>query len=265
MRQVISLLCIVCLCSCSKEIVVATVLSQNTPTQAPISSREKKILDALDSLSQIKPKTYYSKLSVNYIDSSQDLSFKTSLKIISDSAIHAIVSYLNFPVALASISRDSVIIVNKREKCYSAQSLDYFKELLGLNLSLTNLEEVFLGRPLYYDNNRPITISPDLDYKASTTIKRSAEDKDLFINYWLNASHNKLSSVEIISPSDNTTVLINYLSWQEINGISVPYEMNLVIKAELNQLTIRILFEKAEINSPLELIFIIPEQYEMCH
>ncbi len=264
MRQVISLLCIVCLFSCSKDIVVATVLSQNTTIEALISSRDKKIIDALDSLSQIKPKTYYSKLSVNYIDSSQDISFKTSLKIISDSAIHAIVSYLNFPVALASVSRDSVIIVNKREKCYSAQSLDYFKELLGLNLSLTNLEQVFLGGPLYYDNNRPITISPDLDCKASTTIKRSAEDK-VFINYWLNASHNKLSSVEIISPSDNTTVLINYLSWQDINGISVPYEMNLVIKAEQNQLTIRILFEKVEINSPLELIFIIPEQYEICH
>jgi hypothetical protein len=104
-----------------------------------------------------------------------------------------------------------------------------------------------------------------LDYKASTTIKRSAEDKDLFINYWLNASHNKLSRIEIISPSDNTTVLINYLSWQGINGINVPYEMNLVIKAEQNQLTMRILFEKVEINSPLELIFIIPEQYEICH
>ena len=265
MRQVISLLCIVYLCSCSKDIVVATVLSQNTPIEALISSRDKKIIDALDSLSQIKPKTYYSKLSVNYIDSSQDISFKTSLKIISDSAIHAIVSYLSFPVALASISRDSVIIVNKREKCYSAQSLDYFKELIGLNLSLSNLEEVFLGRPLYYDKNRATTIFPDLDCKASTTIKRAAEDKDLFINYWLNASHNKLSSVEIISPSDNTSVLITYLSWQAINGINVPYEMNLVIKAEQNQLTIRILFEKVEINSPVELIFIIPEQYEICH
>ena len=187
------------------------------------------------------------------------------MKIISDSAIHAIVSYLSFPVALASISSDSVIIVNKREKCYSAQSLDYFKELIGLNLSLSNLEEVFLGRPLYYDKNRATTIFPDLDCKASTTIKRAAEDKDLFINYWLNASHNKLSSVEIISPSDNTSVLITYLSWQAINGINVPYEMNLVIKAEQNKLTIRILFEKVEINSPVELIFIIPEQYEICH
>ena len=58
MRQVISLLCIVCLFSCSKDIVVATVLSQNTPIEALISSRDKKIIDALDSLSQIKPKTY---------------------------------------------------------------------------------------------------------------------------------------------------------------------------------------------------------------
>jgi hypothetical protein len=187
------------------------------------------------------------------------------LKIVSDSAIHAIVSYLNIPVALAYASHDSVIIVNKRERCYSAQSLNYFKKLLGLDLSLKNLEELFMGRPLYYEKTRPVTISLDLDYKLSTIIERSEEGKDLFINYWLKASDNKLKSVEIISPSDNTTVLINYLSWQEINGISVPYEMNLVIKAELNQLTIRILFEKAEINSPLELIFIIPEQYEICH
>jgi hypothetical protein len=81
----------------------------------------------------------------------------------------------------------------------------------------------------------------------------------------LKASDNKLKSVEIISPSDNTTVLIDYLSWQGVNGISVPYEMSLSLKTELNQLTIRILFEKVEINSPLELITIIPEQYETCN
>ena len=265
MRQVISLLCVVCLFSCSKDIVVATVLAQNTLIEEPKPSSGNEILAVIDSLSQIKPKTYYSKLSVNYIDSSQNISIKTSLKIVSDSAIHAIVSYLNIPVALAYASHDSVIIVNKRERCYSAQSLNYFKKLLGLDLSLKNLEELFLGRPLYYDKARPITISLDLDYKLSTTIERSEEGKELFINYWLKANDNKLKSVEIISPSDNTTVLIDYLSWQVANGISVPYEMSLSLKSELNQLTIRILFEKVEINSPLELITIIPEQYETCN
>jgi hypothetical protein len=122
-----------------------------------------------------------------------------------------------------------------------------------------------MGRPLYYEKTRPVTISHDLDYKLSTIIERSEEGKNLFINYWLKASDNKLKSVEIISPSDNTTVLIDYISWQGVNGISVPYEMSLSLKTELNQLTIRILFEKVEINSQLELITIIPEQYETCN
>jgi len=265
MRQLINLFCLACLFSCSKHLVVPTVSSQNTMDEIPVKANDNIIINILDSLSQIKPKTFYSKLSVNYIDSLQDIRFKTSLKMIADSAINAIISYANIPVALASISKDTIVIVNKRDRCYSKQSLNYFNELLGLDLTINNLQEIFLGKPLYYDKCGTKSITIDSLINVSSSVTRPQEERSIFLNYSLKINDNKLNQVEINIPSDKTSVQIQYLSWQDINGISVPYEMNLIINSEQNQTIMRIVFEKVEINNPLELIFIIPEQYEACN
>jgi effector-binding domain-containing protein len=64
--------------------------------EAPIAleklphKKEKELIAIIDSLSLIKPNSLYSKLDVKYSDSSRTISFKTSLKIVKDSAINNI-------------------------------------------------------------------------------------------------------------------------------------------------------------------------------
>ena len=125
MRLLISLSIVSILFSCSKKLSDVVMVEQ-----APVITKEKELIHRLDSLSHVKTKTFYSKLNVDYADSSQEISFKTSLKIIGDSAINTIISYLNIPIVIASINKDSVTVVNKRERCYSVKTLDYFKELI---------------------------------------------------------------------------------------------------------------------------------------
>ena len=261
MRLLISLSIVSILFSCSKKLSDVVLVEQ-----APVITKEKVLIHQLDSLSNVKVKTFYSKLNVDYTDSSQEFSFKTSLKIIGDSAINTIISYLNIPIVIVHINEDSVAIVNKRERCYSIKTLDYFKELFGLNLELRNLEELFMGRPIYFDTIRPVFLSSEKPVNIITSkISRGQEDNEIQINYIFNGASNNLSGTEIISPADGTSVTINYLSRQLVNGINVPFETEILIITKQNRLFIRMRYDKVEINEALELIFIIPEQYETCN
>lgn len=261
MRLLISLSIVSILFSCSKKLSDVVMVEQ-----APVITKEKELIHRLDSLSHVKTKTFYSKLNIDYADSSQEISFKTSLKIIGDSTINAIISYLNIPIVIASINKDSVTVVNKRERCYSVKALDYFKELIGINLELQNLEELFMGMPIYFDTIRPVFLSSDKPLNIITSkISRGQKDDDILINYIFNGASDNLSGTEIISSADETSFTINYLSRQLVNGINVPFETEILIITKQNRLFIRMRYDKVEINEPLELIFIIPEQYEICN
>ena len=261
MRLLISLSLVSILFSCSKKLNEAVMVQKS-----PVITKEKELVQRLDSLSNVKAKSFYSKLNVDYSDSSQEFSFKTSLKIIGDSAINTIISYLNIPIVIVHINEDSVAVVNKRERCYSVKTLDYFKELFGLNLEFRNLEELFMGAPIYFDTIRPTYLSSENPVPIITAkVSRSQNEGDIIINYIFNRASDNLSGTEIISPAEETTVTINYLSRQLVNGLNVPLETELIIKTKQNRIFIRMRYEKVEINEPLEIIFIIPEQYETCN
>ena len=108
--------------------------------------KDKELVDRLDSLSKIEPRTFYSKLDINYKDSTTDISFKTSLKIVADSAVSAIITYARIPIVTAMVTKDTITVVNKREKCYTVQSLDYLKTTFGVDFTYENMEELFFSQ-----------------------------------------------------------------------------------------------------------------------
>ena len=66
------------------------------------------------------------------------------------------------------------------------------------------------------------------------------------------------------SPSDSTKISISYLTWQSVNNIKVPEQVEIVVETPKNKLFIRLRYDKAEIYEPQELIIVIPEKYEKC-
>ena len=70
-----------------------------TPNQSDrtIKKKDEELMEALDQLTQVDFQDFYTKISTNYADSAQDISFKTSLRIVNDSAINATITYLRIP------------------------------------------------------------------------------------------------------------------------------------------------------------------------
>jgi len=251
---------------CSKKMTEHVISTEKLP-----KIKDKELVATLDSLHEIKVKTFYTKLSVDYKDTTRDISFKTSIKNVTDSAVNAIITYARIPIFTAMVTTDTVLVVNKTDKCYTKASLGYIKENFGIDFSYANIEELILGKPIDYSmDQRYFVINNPYQYiisshrkKERRRLERKAKD-DILIFYTLNDQAKQIESMAVESPSDSTTVIIDYLTWQTINDIQVPKEVYIYIKTPKNHITVRLEYEKVEINEPQELIIIIPESYEIC-
>ena len=233
--------------------------------------KDKELIDRIDSLSRLEPKTFYSKLNVTYQQGDKEVSLKTSLKIVADSAVNAIITYAKIPVVTAMVTKDTVSVVNKRDRCYSVTSLDYLKEMFGVDFSYENLEEILLGKPLDYHKEQKYFVDNDpYNYSISTHKKhdrKKPERKqrdDLMIQYQLTPDAKHLKQTRILSIEDSTEVLVAYLERQAIGGYDIPLQVKIDIKTPKKSMVLILFYDKVEVNEPQELIIVIPESYEKC-
>jgi hypothetical protein len=247
----------------TEEIVVAEKLQKR---------KEKELVSILDSLALVKPKTFYSKLSVDFKDTTTNISFKTSLKIVTDSAVNAIITYAKIPIVTAMITTDSIIVVNKRDKCFERETLSYIKDKFGIDFTYQNIEELFLGRPLDYNVDQKYFIVHDpYNYSISSHKKRERKrldrkpKEDIIINYILSKDAKNLSKTTIMSPSDSTEIVVEYNSRKLVKNINVPDEVVIKITTPRNVMYIKLEYEKVEVDESQELLIIIPEKYEKCN
>ncbi len=255
--------------SCSPKL--GTTLENSVPVEKLPKKKDKELIETLDSLSNIKPKTFYSKLSVDYKDTTRDISFKTSLKIVTDSAVNAIITYAKIPIVTTMITNDTITLVNKKDKCYIIQTLSYIKENFGIDFTYTNIEELFLGRPLDYNvEQKYFVINNPYQYNISSHKKREKKrferkaKEDIIINYFLTNDAKELKKTIIESPSDSTEITVDYTSRQLEQGINIPKNVLIRIKTPRNNIFLKMEYEKVEVNEPQELIIVIPENYEKC-
>ena len=100
--------------SCAPKFV--TSIDETLPQEKLPKKKDKELVETLDSLALIKPKSFYSKLSVDYKDTTREISFKTSLKIVSDSAVNAIITYAKIPIVTTMKTMETIIVVNRTDK-----------------------------------------------------------------------------------------------------------------------------------------------------
>lgn len=233
--------------------------------------KDHVLIDFLDSLSSQEFNSFYTKISTEYTDSSRTNSFKTSVRLFDDSLMNALITYARIPIVNALVSPDSLIVSNKRDKCYIKQSLGYIRNSLGLSFSFQNMEELFLGQPLGFDiDSNYIQLDETEHYRISTHKKREAKKAEknardeIITTYFISPDLKLLDRVQLDSFGDSTTVVIDYLSWQEVSGRKVPNDVNLTIFTPRQEIKIKLEYSKVRIDAEETIHFVIPEEYEEC-
>lgn len=238
-----------------------------------------ELISALDEMIKVRPEYFYSRISTKFKDTTQSLSFKTSLKIKKDSAVSAFISFAAIPILQVMVTQDSLKIVDKRNKCYTITDLSVIKNTFGYAFDYANVEELFLGIPLAYDTNqRYFQIHDPFNYIISSHRKRhikknekgkpmdknSENDDDIIIKYYLSDDITRIKKLEIESPSDTTKLEINYVTSEIVNSVNVPKNVEIKVVTPRNTINLTLDYEKTEVNEPQSLILVIPKTYGIC-
>lgn len=229
------------------------------------SIKIENVVDALDSISESVPNFLYSKISSKYADNKQNGNFKTSLKIDKDSSIHILMTYAGIPLVTALITTDSVKISNKRDKCYILENISFLKNIVGTELTLKDLQGIFIGRPFNFDKNRKYFLIDENQYFVISTNRLGEESKQSTISYFLTKDLSRLEKIELVNSTDNIYLSISYQDYVLIEGYLIPKTINADIKTENNTISLSMTCDKIEVNVPKDMVIVIPESYEKCN
>lgn len=262
--KLVAFMALLIFASCAKKITEG-------PERLP-RVKEKDLMEALDSISLRKPTFFYSKLDTKFDDGDRTVNFKTSIRLKVDSALNAIITYAKIPMVTAMVTKDSVTITNKRDKCYILEDLNFFKNNFGIDFKFKNIEEILLGLPLDYNiDDKYFQMHDPFNYIVSShrkrDIKRTERGKiegDILIKYFLAKDLKSVKRLEIESVEDSTNVIIDYVTRQSEKNYLVPAKMNVMIQSPKKTMFIEMDYEKVEIDEPKELFIVIPESYEKC-
>jgi hypothetical protein len=234
--------------------------------------KDDEIEVALKDISDFEFNTFYAKVATDYKDSARKVSFKTSLRMVRDSALNATITYASIPIVNSLITPDSVFISNKREKCHIEESMAYFKQSFGVSFSHMNMEELLLGKPVGYSKDEKYhRVKDPYRYILSTHKEREVRklerkgEKDLILSYWISDDLQTLKGIRIESLEDTTMINIDYLERQWIDSLSVPLKAKISIITPRQEILIDMDYKKVRLNEEETIHYVVPDKYEKCN
>ncbi len=259
-------------------VLLTTVSLMSCKTRIPAEmERLEKVKDdelelTLKEISDFEFNTFYAKIATDYKDSSRKVSFKTSLRMIRDSALNATITYASIPIVNSLVTPDSVFISNKRDKCHIEESMTYFKQSFGVSFTHLNLEELLLGKPVGYKSDEKYHRVKD-PYRYILTTHKEREirklerkgERDLILSYWISNDLKTLRGIRIESLEDSTMIDIDYFERQWIDSLSIPLKAKVTIITPRQEIVIDMDYNKARLNEEETIHYVVPEKYEKCN
>ena len=246
--------------SCAKPVVSPTITAPIEEFDTTIQRVKTSVL--LDSLQHQPWKYFSSKIDVNYANEEKSVNIKANVKATKDSASFAIVSFLNIPAVLAMASKDSVMYVDKLNRCFKKKNLEDLASLFGITLSLTNLEELLIALPIGFNIDAPCEETHGDTLWVQQTLKENNKTRNH--RYALSKTDHKLLFQSIHVPEDEIKLFITYQDHSVVSGFNFPtgFSATIAIRDQISSLSIT--YGKTVFNTPQLLELNIPDDYENC-
>ena len=154
------------------------------------------------------------------------------------------------------ITPDSVFLLDKLNKTYLVRSIDYLQEVSSLPLTLSTLQNLLVGNPVFIDsivsfsndNNTISLLSVGNSFKNLVTINGN---NNVLI-------HSKLDDIDI---TRSRTADLNYDDYETKKSKLFSSKRRITI-AEKNKLDVSLNFKKYDFNDEVNFPFSIPKNYK---
>lgn len=250
--------------SCRPTKQINKVIATKDTTVVISKSTTDSILQVNKTLLEFKSRyidfrTFSAKIKADIETSKEKLPDLTAVvRILKDSAIWMSVSatFLNIEVYRVFITKDSVILLNKKDKEVQYRSLDYLQEVTQIPFDFKTVQDLLIGNVIFYNDsiqsfrrndNSILITSRGGFFKHLLTL--SPDTKVLV--------HSKLDDIDM---SRNRTADINYSDYENNSGFLFSTNRHIVI-TEKNKIEMRLKFRQIEFNKELSMSFNIPKNY----
>lgn len=238
-----------------KDTVVTEVFANKIDSQQLIKNALVKLGE-----NRIEFQTFSAKVDVDYRggdDKHYDVN--ANLRMYKDSLIWASVNAVFGIEAMRMlITKDSIFLLNKLNKTYLVRSIDYLQEVTSLPLTLSTLQNLLLGNPVFVDSANMVSYSNDNNTIALLSIGKTFKNL-ITINGNSNVLvHSKLDDIDI---ARSRTADLNYDDYENKKGRSFSSKRRITV-AEKNKLDISLNFKQYEFNDDVNFPFSIPKNYQ---
>ena len=266
-KLLIAVVFIVSLSSCrsTRKIQTAIIKKDTTVSVLPsANAKEDSIKFIQDTYTQVIKNhidftTFTAKINVDYVDADdKKYNVNANLKMYKDSAIWiSVTAIFGIEGLRVFVTKDSVKIIDKQNKVYTARSVSYLQEVSKLPLTLPILQDLLIGNPVFLDssivsystNEGHISLlNIGIIFKNLLTV--SASDKVV--------ERSKLDDADI---SRSRTCDLTYSDYETKKGPRFATTRKISV-AEKKKLDIRLDFKQYDFNEELTFPFSIPKNYK---
>tara|TARA_Y100000287_G_scaffold34920_1_gene26209 strand:+ start:4426 stop:5190 length:765 start_codon:yes stop_codon:yes gene_type:complete len=158
------------------------------------------------------------------------------------------------------ITPDRVQMYNKIDKTYFDGDFSLIKQLLGIDLDFSNLENLLLGDTFFKHNSSSLNQVKD---NTGYTLKPYKLDPTLNVLYRINPFYFKMKTQEISHLKEEIHLKVNYDDFQEINQQLIPSKMAITINEKQNNTFIKLNLKSVSLNQSIRFPFKLPKGYKL--
>jgi len=242
-------------------------------TPAPVKLKGVDVIQLFDSViaHQFNFTTLVGKADIEIDESGKEpVSFDINFRLKKDSAIWiSIAPLLGIEVARVIVTKDSIRIVDRINKVYTARDYKYLEDLLKTHLNFEIMQAVIIGNYFPYSKNEKLkSVYEDSTFLILSTlnkhqVKRIMEDKDptkpVIQDFWIDSNY-KINKSKISDEKLNRTLEASYTNFFQVSDKLLPQNIDVSIVASA-PLKIKVRYNKVtaeETTFP----FSVPDKYE---
>lgn len=256
------------LISCRSTRKIQTAISQKdttgTTTLTPVKLNDSAVFinDIIQQLnaSQINFNTFNAKVDVDYRDADgKKYDLNAVIRMQKDSLIWVSVNAaLGIEVMRMIVTKDSVKLLDKLDKVYTIRRIDYLQEVTSLPLTLSTLQDLIIGNPVFVDRN---VVSYSAGAGSITLLSIGEWFKNLLV---INGTNKKIlrSKLDDVDITRIRTADLTYTDYEDKRGALFSTRRNITV-VEKKKLDIRLNFKQYSFNDPVSFPFSVPKNYKL--
>ena len=253
------------LASCRSTRQIQTAITKKDTTAVAITGGKSDSLQYIRTTlqklqgNQISFKSFTGKLDVDYKGTDgKKYDVNANIRMLKDSAIWiSATAILGIEGLRVLVTRDSIKVLDKINKVYTARSIDYLQDVTALPLDLPTLQNLIIGNAVFVDSNI-VSFSSGNNLVSMLSIGQWFKNLVTVDPVPGTLQHSKLDDVNI---ARNRTAELIYADYETKKGFPFSTKRRIIV-AEQKRLDITLDFKQYDFGGEVSFPFSVPKNYE---